>query len=112
MRKRFPVGNISVAGKKQKLPKQMKKLLALIAFVSISFVTAEANCGKKVTSEGTLKSYDAEKKSLTVEDKEGKATTLTLTPSSTGAATIAALVGKSVKVVSEHGKIDSVAAGS
>ena len=90
----------------------MKKLLALIALVSLSFVTADAACGKKVTNEGTLKSYDAEKKALTVEGKDGKSTTLTLTPSSTGADTVATLVGKSVKVVSEHGKIDSVAAGS
>ncbi len=92
--------------------KPMKKILALIAFVAISVVTADAACGKKITSEGTLKSFDAEKKSLTVEDKDGKATTLTLTPDSTGADAAAALVGKSVKVVSEHGKIDSVAAGS
>jgi hypothetical protein len=90
----------------------MKKILALIAFVSLSFVTADANCGKKVTTEGTLKTYAAEKKELTVEAKDGKAVTLTLTPSSTGADAVDKLVGKSVKIVSEHGKIDSVATGS
>jgi hypothetical protein len=90
----------------------MKKLAALIALLSLSFVTADAACGKKVTTEGTLKTYAAEKKELTIEGKDGKSTTLTLTPSSTGADTVATLVGKSVKVVSEHGKIDSVAAGS
>ena len=74
--------------------------------------SAVAGCGKKVTNEGTLKSYSAETKTVVVEGKDGKAATLTLTPSSTGADKIESLVGKSVKVVSEHGKIDSVAAGS
>lgn len=90
----------------------MKKFLTLIAIVSLSAGSAFAACGKKVTSEGTLKSYDAEKKQLVVESKDGKATTVTLTPDTTGADKVAALVGKSVKVVSEHGKADSVAAGS
>jgi hypothetical protein len=90
----------------------MKKFLVLIAIVSLTAGGAFASCGKKVTSEGTLKSYDAEKKQLVVEDKEGKATTITLTPSTTGADAITSLIGKSVKVVAEHGKADSVAAGS
>lgn len=90
----------------------MKKFLALIAVLSLSLVSVDAACGKKVTTEGKLKSYEAEKKALTVEDKDGKAVTLTLTPSSTGADGLTALVGKDVKVISEHGKIDSVAAGS
>ena len=90
----------------------MKKFLALIAIVALCSGSAFAGCGKKVTSEGTLKSFDAESKTLVVEAKDGKATTVTLTPSTTGADTIATLVGKSVKVVAEHGKADSVAAGS
>lgn len=90
----------------------MKKFLTLIALVSISAGSAFAACGKTVTSEGTLKSYDAEKKQLIVEAKDGKATTITVTPSTTGADAIATLVGKSVTVVAEHGKAQSVAAGS
>ena len=89
----------------------MKKFLALIVLVALSG-SAFAACGKKVTSEGTLKSYDAEKKTVEVVSKDGKSTTITLTPSTTGTDAIAALVGKSVKVVAEHGKADSVAAGS
>ncbi len=90
----------------------MKKFLALIAIVSFSAGSAFAGCGKTTTSEGTLKSYDAATKTVVVEEKGGKATTITLTPSTTGADTIATLVGKSVKVVAEHGKAQSVAAGS
>lgn len=90
----------------------MKRFLALTAILALSLGSAHAACGKKVTSEGTLKSFDAEKKQLVVEDKDGKATTITLTPTTTGADTAAALVGKTVKVVSEHGKADSVTAGA
>lgn len=90
----------------------MKKFLALIAIVSLSVGSAVAGCGKKVTNEGTLKSFDAATKTLTVEGKDGKAATITLTPATTGADKAADLVGKTVKVVSEHGKADSVAAGS
>jgi hypothetical protein len=90
----------------------MKKLIALIAIISLSAGSAIAGCGKKVTNEGTLKSFDAATKTLTVEGKDGKAATITLTPSTTGADAVAGLVGKAVKVVSEHGKADSVAAGA
>ena len=51
-------------------------------------------------------------KTLVNEAKDGKAATITLTPTTAGADAVAALVGKSVKVVSEHGKADSVAAGT
>lgn len=90
----------------------MKQFLALIAIVSLSAGSASAGCGKKVTNEGTLKSFDAATKTLTVEAKDGKAAAITLTPTTTGAEKVADLVGKSVKIVSEHGKADSVAAGS
>jgi len=90
----------------------MKKFLALIAIVSFSAGSAFAGCGKTITSEGTLKSFDAATKVLVVESKDGKATSITLTPSTTGADTVAGLVGKSVKVVAEHNKAQSVAAGS
>lgn len=90
----------------------MKKFLTLIALVTLSAGSAFAGCGKTTTSEGTLKSYDAATKTVVVEAKDGKATTITLTPSTTGADAVANLVGKSVKVVAEHGKAQSVAAGS
>ncbi len=87
----------------------MKKLLTLLAFASLS-VAGFAACGKTVTNEGTLKSYDAESKKVVVVDAAGKSATITLTPSTTGADKAADLVGKPVKVVSEHGKAQSVAA--
>ncbi|HEV7868865.1 MAG TPA: hypothetical protein VGO90_14355 [Chthoniobacteraceae bacterium] len=90
----------------------MKQFLTLLAVAALSASTASAACGKKVTDEGNLKSFDAEKKTLVVEKADGKSATLTLTPDSKGGDTAATLVGKKVKVVSEHGKIDSVAAGA
>ena len=89
----------------------MKKLLALLAMATLT-LGVQAGCGKKVTDEGTLKSYDAEKKTVVVEKADGKSATVTLTPTTTGADKVADLVGKAVKVVSEHGKADSVAAGA
>ncbi len=89
----------------------MKKLLAFLAMVTLT-LGANAACGKKVTDEGTLKSYDAEKKQIVIEKADGKSAKITLTPSTTGADKIQDLVGKAVKVVSEHGKADSVAAKS
>lgn len=87
----------------------MKKLLTLLAMASLA-VGAHAACGKKVTDEGTLKTYNAEKKEVVVTKADGKEATITLTPATTGADKVAALVGKPVKVISEHGKADSVAA--
>lgn len=87
----------------------MKKLLGLLSLVALTF-GAQAACGKKVTDEGTLKSYDAEKKQVVVTKADGKTSTVTLTPTTTGADKAADLVGKAVKVVSEHGKADSVEA--
>ena len=87
----------------------MKKLLTLLAMASLA-VGAQAACGKKVTDEGTLKSYNAEKKEVVVTKADGNEATITLTPATVGADKVAALVGKAVKVVSDHGKADSVAA--
>ena len=89
----------------------MKKLLTLLALAALS-LSAQAACGKKVTDEGTLKSYDAEKKQVVVTKADGKEATLTLTPATTGADKAADLVGKAVKVISEHGKAASVAAAA
>jgi hypothetical protein len=87
----------------------MKKALTLLAISAMALGSAYAGCGKVVTNEGTLKSFDAATKKVVVEGKDGKAATLTLTPSSKGSEQAEKLVGKSVKVDSEHGKITSIA---
>ena len=87
----------------------MKKLLTVLAMAALA-VGAQAACGKKVTDEGTLKSYNAEKKEVVVTKADGKTATVTLTPTTAGADKVADLVGKAVKVISEHGKADSIAA--
>ncbi len=86
----------------------MKKLLAILTIVAVSAGSSFAACGKKVTDEGKLTSFNAEKKELTITTADGKTVTRVLTPSTTGADKAADLVGKSVKVVSEHNKADSV----
>ena len=87
----------------------MKKAFILLALVSFSVGSAFAGCGKVVTNEGKLKSFDAATKSVVVEGKDGKDAKLTLTPSAKGAEDAEKLVGKDVKVDSEHGKITSIA---
>lgn len=87
----------------------MKKALALLAISTLALGSAYAGCGKVVTNEGKLKSFDAATKKVVVEGKDGKAATLTLTPTSKGADEAEKLVGKDVKVDSEHGKITNIA---
>ncbi|MCW0221026.1 MAG: hypothetical protein OJI67_22045 [Prosthecobacter sp.] len=87
----------------------MKKALATLALVSLTLGSAYAGCGKVVTNEGKLKSFDATTKAVVVVGKDGKEAKLTLTPSSKGADDAAKLVGKNVKVDSEHNKITSIA---
>jgi hypothetical protein len=89
----------------------MKKLLTILATFALT-LGSYAACGKKVTDEGTLKSYDAETKKVVITKADGKSATVTLTPATTGADKVADLVGKAVKVISEHGKADSVAAAA
>jgi hypothetical protein len=86
----------------------MKKLLAILTLVAFSAGSTFANCGKKVTDEGTLKSYNADKKEITVETKDGKTVARVMTPDTKVAGKIEDLIGKAVKVVSEHNKLDSV----
>ncbi len=87
----------------------MKKFLALAAVLAIGSSAAHAGCGKVETSEGTLKSFDKEKKALTVETK-AKTVTVTLTPTTKGADLVEGLVGKAVKVDAEHNKATVIAA--
>jgi VCBS repeat-containing protein len=89
----------------------MKKVLAILATVALA-LHAEAGCGKKVTNEGTLKSFDTETKKLVVVAADGTSATIALTPTTTGADKVSELVGKAVTVVSEHGKAESVASKS
>jgi len=84
----------------------MKKLLAILTIVAISAGSSFAGCGKKVTDEGKLTSFDAEKKELIITTADGKTVTRVLTPAVT--TKVEDLVGKSVKVVSEHNKVDSI----
>lgn len=92
----------------------MKKLLTvIIASVSLAGV-AYAGCGKKVTDEGTLSSYDAESKMITVVGEDGKKSELTITKDTVAKdaegkkIALDEIVEKDVKVTSEHKKVDSV----
>ncbi len=84
----------------------MKYLLTLVTAFALMAGAAQAGCGKKVTSTGTLKAYDAAKKTLTVA-AGGKNVTLRLTPQSK-ATGVKGMIGKKVTVISEHKKVDSV----
>lgn len=94
----------------------MKYLAALIVTLTLAAGSAFANCGIKNTDSGKLTSYDKEAKAIVVEKADGKTTTLTLTPATESKdamgqeAKIEDLIGKSVTVVSEHKKVDSVVA--
>lgn len=85
----------------------MKNILSILSALALA-AAAQAGCGKTVTNEGTLKSFDAEKKVVVVADKAGKETKITLTAKTKGADGVKELVGKSVKVESEHGKASSI----
>lgn len=86
----------------------MKQLLAILTLVAFSSGAAFAGCGKKVTDEGTLKAFDADKKEITVATKDGKTVARVLTPDTKVTGKIEDLVGKPIKAVSEHNKLDSV----
>jgi len=94
-------------------------LIVAVAGLSLLFAsTAYCGCGKKVGTTGELTKYDADSKTLTIKvtssndpkELESKIAELKLTPDSKvmGDAKVGELVGKSVTVVSEHGKIDFV----
>lgn len=97
------------------MKKQQMMTLGLV-FVVLAVATgvAFANCGHKDTHQGTLKSVDAESNSVVVVAEDGKEVKLTLTAETTvtdaegNASKVSTLVGKKVKVVSEHAKIDSI----
>ena len=92
----------------------MKVMLSMIVVFALGAGAAFAGCGVKDTDEGTLKSFDADKNAIVVAGADGEEVRLTLTDNSkvTDAegndAKATDLVGKKVKVVSEHAKVDSV----
>lgn len=85
-------------------------ILASVLAFGVTVGAAHAGCGKKVTNKGTLKSLDADTKTIVVASK-GEETKLMLTASTkaVGADSVSDMVGKKVKVISEHSKVDSVA---
>lgn len=84
----------------------MKYILTLVAALALT-VSANAGCGKKVTTKGTLQSYNAQKKSIVVMAGKKKVT-LKLTSATKGDP--AKLKGKAVVVTSEHKKVDEIKA--
>jgi hypothetical protein len=81
----------------------MKNILSILTVLALA-AAAQAGCGAKISSKGTVKSYDAEKKALVV-TVDGKDTSYTLTPETEGADKAADLKGKSVEVnVDKHVK--------
>ena len=93
----------------------MKKLI-IAAVTAVSIIgLVEAGCGKKQTDAGTLSSFDKDTKTLVV-SVDGKDVTLTATKNTEAkdadgkATNLDSLVGKKVKVTSEHKKVDSVEA--
>jgi hypothetical protein len=88
----------------------MKNILSILTVLALT-AAAQAGCGAKIASKGTVKSYDSEKKELVV-TVAGKDTTFTLTPETEGADKAADLKGKKVEVnVDKHkqSKVLSVA---
>lgn len=91
----------------------MKNILSILTVLALA-AAAQAGCGAKITSKGTLKSYDADKKEIVV-TVAGADTSFTLTPETDGFAKVADLKGKAVEVnVDKHvkSKVLSVAAAS
>ena len=92
----------------------LRAIVCLFVVLALVAGATYGACGKKDTNEGTLTSTDAATKSVVVKGADGKEVKLTLTPTTavkdtTGKVVdVASLVGKSVKVVSEHAKIDSI----
>ena len=88
----------------------MKSILSLALALALGSVAAQAGCGKIETTEGTLKDFNKETKTLTVQAKDAKTVTITLTPTTKGADLVAGLVGKNVSVEATHNKATAVAA--
>jgi hypothetical protein len=101
----------------------MRHLIVALAVAGLGLMfaaDAQAGCGIKNATTGTLEKYDAATKSITIAVKNSsdpkevaaKTAKLTMTPTTKvilkKGLKIDSLVGKEVTVVSEHGKIDFV----
>ncbi len=89
----------------------MKKLILILAVLGFGVGGAIAGCGAKITNTGELKSYDADAKAIVVieGDEEVK---IEITEDTTIPENLSEMVGENVKVISEHGKADSVEAAA
>lgn len=92
----------------------LTKTLALIAVLSLALAPVWAGCGVKDTHQGTLEAIHQEDNSIVVLAGDGEKVKLTLTADTKvmnadgKKVEVSNLVGKKVKVVSEHAKIDSI----
>jgi hypothetical protein len=82
----------------------MKSILTTLAIAALAAAPAFAGCGKTEDVKGKLKSFDPEKKEVTIGSKTYK-----LTPAVTNAAD---LKGKDVVAKVGHGKVESIEAKS
>ena len=85
----------------------MKTLLVLLTIIGFGVGGAIAGCGVKTTNTGKLKSYDADSKAIVVMEDDEEVT-IEITEDTTVSENLKDMVGKDVKVISEHGKADSV----
>ena len=91
----------------------LMKTFSLIVVLALSAGAASADCGVKDTNEGTLQSVNADKNEVVVVGEDGKEVKLTLTANTEvmdaegNKAEVSKLVGKKIKVVSEHAAIDT-----
>ena len=89
----------------------MKRIFTILAVIGLGVGSAVAGCGIKDTNTGKLKSFDEEAMSIVVTEGN-KEVALTITEATVGKDGLAEMVGQKVKVVSEHGNIDSIESGS
>ena len=87
----------------------MKKFLSVLAIATLSVGSAFAGCGKIETTEGKLKSFDKDTKSIVIEADGKEVKTKLTAKTKTDAGDIAKLVGKDVTaVISKHGYAETV----
>ncbi len=88
----------------------MKTILTILTVLGLA-TAAYAGCGKKVTDEGSLESFDKDAKTVTVKGAKKPfeiSSSTEIKDKDGNAAKIEDLVGKAVKIVSEHNKAESI----
>ena len=88
----------------------MKNILSILTVLALA-AAAQAGCGKTATSEGTLKSFDSEKKELVVTVK-GKDSTIAVTPETKGAEGLKDIAAGIVLVKEAGGYVTDFQGGS